>query len=115
MRTMSTDSDAGNPQPLRLLALAYEYVPDIVERRAPYREAHLGHVAEWHERGELAIAGAFGDPPSGALFAFAVTERERVEAFVAFDPYVAAGLVTGHRIEPWTVVAHRPLDEPPSP
>jgi uncharacterized protein len=112
---MSADSAVGSSHPLRLLALAYEYVPDIVERRAPYREAHLAHVAEWHERGELAIAGAYGDPPSGALFVFPVEERERVEAFVASDPYVVAGLVAGHRIEPWTLVAHRPLDEPLSP
>ena len=99
----------------RLLLLAYEYVPDIVSRRAPYREAHLAHVAAWHERGELAIAGAFGDPPVGALFAFAVDDRSRVEEFAATDLYVVAGLVAAHRIEPWTVVAHRPLDEPPSP
>jgi uncharacterized protein len=99
----------------RLLLLAYEYVPDIVSRRVPYREAHLAHVAAWHERGELAIAGAYGDPPSGAIFAFAVEDRARVEEFVAADPYVVAGLVAGHRIEPWTVVAHRPLDAPPPP
>lgn len=102
---------ADRPQRVRLLALAYEYVPDIVGRRARYRAAHLGHVNEWHRRGELAIAGALGDPPTGALFAFAVVDRERVEQFVATDPYVIAGLVTSHRIEPWTIVVHRPLDE----
>ena len=56
------------------------------------------------------IAGALGDPPRGALFGFAVDDPARVEEFVAADPYVAAGLVTAHRIEPWTVVAHRPLE-----
>jgi uncharacterized protein len=112
---MSAESADGKSQPLRLLALAYEYVPDIVARRSPYREAHLAHVAAWYERGELVIAGTYGDPPSGALFAFAVDDRDRVDAFVAADPYVVAGLVTSHRIEPWTIVAHRPLDEPPSP
>jgi uncharacterized protein len=110
------DSSAGRaPDATRLLLLAYEYVPDMVSRRAPYREAHLAHIAGWHERGELVIAGAYGDPPSGALFAFAVDDRDRVDAFVASDPYVVAGLVTAHRIERWTVIAHRPLDEPPSP
>jgi uncharacterized protein len=89
---------------VRLLLLAYEYVPDIAARRAPYREAHLTHVAAWHDRGELAIAGAFGDPPAGALFGFSAG-RDRVEEFVAADPYVVAGLVAAHRIEPWTVVA----------
>jgi uncharacterized protein YciI len=95
----------------RLLALGYEYVPHIVERRAPYRQAHLAHIASWHERGELVIAGALGDPPVGALFAFEVDDRDRVEEFVATDPYVVAGLVASSRIEPWAVVAHRPLGE----
>jgi len=95
--------------PVALQALAYEYVPDMLERRTPHREAHLALVGEWSERGELAIAGALGDPPHGAFFGFAAAP-ERVEEFVAADPYVAAGLVVAHRIEPWTVVAHRPLD-----
>jgi uncharacterized protein len=93
----------------RLLALGYEYVPDILERRAAYREAHLAHLAEWHERGDLVIAGAVGDPPVGALFAFELDEVARVEEFVAADPYVIAGLVKSSTIEPWTIVAHRPL------
>ena len=91
--------------PRRLLALTYDYVPDVLERRAPHREAHLGHIAEWHERGELLIAGAVGDPPHGAFFAFAVEDPARVEEYVAADPYVEAGLIAAHRVEPWTVVA----------
>lgn len=91
--------------PRRLLALTYEYVPDVLERRAPHREVHLARIAEWKERGELVVAGAVGDPPTGALFAFAVAEPARVEEYVAGDPYVEAGLVVAHRIEPWTVVA----------
>ena len=110
---MSESFRERSPKPLRVLALGYEYVPDIVTRRAPYREAHLAHVAEWHGRGELAIAGALGDPPSGALFAFALDDPSRVEEFVAADPYVVAGLVASHRIEPWTIVAHRTLGEAP--
>jgi uncharacterized protein YciI len=91
--------------PRRLWTLTYDYVPDIVERRAPHREAHLEHIAEWHERGELVVAGAVGDPPHGALFAFEVDAEARIEEFAAADPYVEAGLVTARRVEPWTVVA----------
>ncbi len=89
----------------RLWALTYDYVPGILERRAPHREAHLAHVAAWHERGDLVVAGALGDPPRGAFFAFEVSGAERVEEFVGADPYVDAGLVAGRRVEPWTVVA----------
>jgi uncharacterized protein YciI len=89
--------------PRRLLALHYTYVADILERRPPHREAHLALVAEWEGSGRIVIAGALGDPPTGALFAFDCPESE-IEKFTAADPYIANGLVASHRIEPWTVV-----------
>jgi uncharacterized protein len=88
----------------RLLALFYDYVPDILERRAPHREAHLAHANAAAERGELVIAGALGDPPQGAMFAFDVEDGAAIEEFVGTDPYVVADLVTAHRVEPWNVV-----------
>ncbi len=94
-----------------LNVLTYSYVDDILERRKPHREAHLEHVRRWSDERGLVIAGATGDPPSGALFVFE-GDRAEVEAFVAADPYGEAGLVTESRIEPWTVVANRPFDEP---
>jgi uncharacterized protein len=95
--------------PKRVLLLAYEYVPDVVERRPPHREAHLAHIAEWHEGGELAMAGAVGDPPTRGMFVFELDDPARVEEFAVADPYVNAGLVTARRIEPLTIVADRPL------
>lgn len=84
--------------------LSYEYVEDIVERRAPHREAHLARINAEREAGHLLIAGAVGDPPHGAAFGFTGVSREFVEQWVAADPYVSAGLVTGHAIEPWKLV-----------
>ncbi|HVV89487.1 MAG TPA: YciI family protein [Solirubrobacterales bacterium] len=81
----------------------YEYVADVLERRRPHREAHLALVDRWHEGKGLLVAGATGDPPTGALFVFALPEAA-IEEFVAADPYVAAGLVTSHRTLPWNVV-----------
>ena len=94
-----------------LMILSYEYVTDIVERRKPHREAHLAHVARWSAERGLAIAGATGDPPTGALFVFEA-DRPEVEEFAASDPYREAGLIAETAIEPWTVVTHRPFDEP---
>jgi uncharacterized protein len=88
-----------------LWALTYDYVPDMLERRVPHRGPHLALVAAWHERGEIVVAGALGNPPHGALFAFDVADPARIEDFIAADPYVEAGLVTGRRIEAWSVVA----------
>ncbi len=90
--------------PAARFLLFYDYVEDMVRKRAPFRAAHLAHANEFRERGELEFAGAFADPVDGAVFVFAVEDRARVEAFVAADPYVANGLVPSWRIREWTVV-----------
>lgn len=85
--------------------LFYEYVADILERRAPHRAEHLALVGEWHDAGRCLLAGAHGDPVSGAVLVFAASED--AEGFMREDPYVRAGLVSAHRIEPVTVVVPR--------
>jgi uncharacterized protein YciI len=86
------------------ILLTYEYVPDILDRRAPYRDAHLAVLADLHARGQVVMAGAAGDPVDSAVFVFSGDDPETARAFVAVDPYVAAGLVVTHTIVPWTVV-----------
>jgi uncharacterized protein YciI len=88
------------PEILQLLH--YEYVPDVVEKREPHREAHLALIRDWHGDGRIVTAGAVGDPPSGGLLVF--RDAAAAEAFTGVDPYVAAGIVTRWRVEPWTVV-----------
>lgn len=84
--------------------LFYDYVENVVERRVPYREAHLTLVREYVDRGELVLGGAFTDPVDGAALVFKTEDRTNVEEFVQKDPYVVNGLVTGWRIRGWTVV-----------
>jgi uncharacterized protein len=81
--------------------LLYDVVDDYLTRRVPLREAHLRLVREAHGRGELALAGAYGDPVEGALLVFPSSEPAVVERFVASDPYVREGLVTRWRVLPW--------------
>jgi uncharacterized protein YciI len=88
------------PQTLQILI--YEYVPDIVERRAQHREAHLEMVRALHDEDRIVIAGAVGDPPHTAMLVF--RDVASAQAFVAVDPYVAAGLVVRWTVEPWNVV-----------
>ena len=90
--------------PSTRFVLLYDYVENVVEKRAPFRGDHLALANEYLDRGELVMAGAFADPVDGAAFVFSVEERARVEAFVAADPYVANGLVPSWRIREWTVV-----------
>lgn len=84
--------------------LLYDYVENVVERRAPHREGHLALVREYVDRGELMLGGAFADPADGAAIAFKVDDKSKIEEFVEKDPYVVKGLVTGWRIREWTVV-----------
>jgi len=82
--------------------LLYEYVADIVERRAPHREAHLGAIRAAKDDGRILMAGPLGDPPHGAAIVFA--DPAEAETFAQSDPYVTCGLVTSWRVEPWTLV-----------
>lgn len=90
------------------MLLRYEYVPDIVERRGPYRDAHLAGAQRKLDSGNLVCAGATGAPVDGALFVFKGLDAAAVEAFVKADPYVANGLVTSYKISPYAVVVGQP-------
>ncbi|MDX6647704.1 MAG: uncharacterized protein QOK40_3431 [Miltoncostaeaceae bacterium] len=95
--------DRPQPGPGVYLMLLYEYGPDVIERRAPHREEHLRLLRLLKEAGKVLMAGALGDPPTGAALVFRTEDPADVEAFVAADPYVVNGLVTDWRILPWRV------------
>ena len=73
--------------------LLYEVVDDFINRRAPFREEHLGIVRKAHECGELFMAGALSDPVDGAALVFTTEDRAVAERFAENDPYVKEGLV----------------------
>jgi uncharacterized protein len=85
------------------LLLEYTLTDDYLERRAALREEHLALARAAHEQGELLLAGALPDPYDRAVLVW-TAPRETVEDFVARDPYVVNGLVTGWTIRPWNVV-----------
>ena len=84
--------------------LFYTYVPDVLERRAQFRGAHLEHAWAARERGELVLAGALADPVDGGVLWFSASSKEVVERFAADDPYVKGGLVTEWKVREWTTV-----------
>jgi uncharacterized protein len=88
--------------PERHYILFYEYVADILERRAPYREEHLARIRAGKDDGHVLMAGPLGDPPSGAAIVFA--DLAQAEAFAQEDPYVQNGLVTSWHLHVWTLV-----------
>ena len=104
-------------------ALFYDYVPDVLERRQPHRQAHLALVKDFKERGKFVMGGAMADPVDSALIVF--TDRHSAESFALEDPYVCAavasavgdshqlavtdryvhnGIVTRHRVREWSTV-----------
>ena len=89
--------------------LKYEYVPDVLEKRGPYREGHLGLANKLVEEGKCLSGGPSGEPgnevPSGALFVF--TDLESAEFYAKGDPYVQNGIVTNYSIEEWNVVIEK--------
>ena len=89
---------------MKHFALIYEMVENFVERRKPFREAHLQLINDAHARGLIVMAGAMGDPPDGGLLIFHADSPTAVEEFVRADPYVTSGIVTGWRVRPWNVV-----------
>ncbi len=84
--------------------LRYDYVENVVERRTPFREAHLERARAAHARGDIVLAGALADPVDAAVFVFRASDPAVVERFVREDPYVQKGLVTRWSVRPWNVV-----------
>jgi hypothetical protein len=84
--------------------LLYDYVENVVERRAPHREEHLELAREAQGREQLLLGGAYADTVDGAVLVFRADDASAVEEFVRRDPYVRNGLVTKWRIRPWSVV-----------
>jgi uncharacterized protein YciI len=89
--------------------LKYTYVPDVLEKRGPFRDAHLGLAKQLIAEGTCLSGGPTSEPgaeiPKGALFIF--TTEAAAQQFVQGDPYVSNGIVTEHSIEEWNVVVQR--------
>jgi uncharacterized protein len=93
---------------MKYFALTYHVVPGFAEKRMVFRETHLKRARDAHDRGELLMAGAVGDPPEGALLVFRAESAAVAEEFAKADPYVTEGLVTSWRVRPWNVVIGAP-------
>lgn len=85
--------------------LTYKYVPDILEKRDPYRAAHLDGARAKATEGKIVLAGALQEPVDGAIFIWKDASKEEIEAFVKADPYVLNDLVPEWSIRPYMVVA----------
>jgi uncharacterized protein YciI len=93
--------------------LQYDVVEDFVNKRMPYRPAHLQEVREANGRGELVMAGALADP-AAAMLIFRGPDKTAAENFAKNDPYVKEGLVKRWSVRQWNVVVGQdPSETPP--
>jgi hypothetical protein len=92
--------------------LMYDLVSDYLERRATYRDEHLGLAWAAAERGELLLGGALSEPTDCAMLLFTGDSPAAAEAFARKDPYVLAGLVTRWRVREWTTVVGESAAKP---
>lgn len=93
-------------------ALFYHVVDQFVERRAPFREAHLAHAERAAKRGELKLGGALADPADTALIVFRGDSPDQARAFAESDPYVRNGLVQRWEVRQWNVVVGEYFNAP---
>lgn len=84
--------------------LFYKTVNNYIEKRAPFREAHIALARKAHENGDLLLGGALDDPADTAILVFKGESPEAAETFVKNDPYVKNGLIEEWSIRPWNVV-----------
>lgn len=82
----------------------YEFIPDYLERRPPFRSDHLNLAWEAQKRGELVLAGVFTDPTDSAVLLFKGDSPQVAEDFARADPYVTNGLVTRWHVRKWATV-----------
>ncbi len=84
--------------------LFYKTVKDFIEKRAPFREAHLNKINKAHEDGILIMAGALDDPTDEAMLVFKCDNEAIVIDFAKNDPYVKNGVILDWQISQWNVV-----------
>ena len=84
--------------------LFYEVVDDYVNRRVPFRAAHIALAQAAAARGELVLGGALANPPDGSVLLFRGSSPSVAESFARHDPYVTSGIVTTWRVREWTTV-----------
>lgn len=84
--------------------LFYDIVEGFMEKRAPFRPAHLEHIRKAYAAGSLVMAGALADPVDGSVLVFRGESADAAESFAKADPYVLNGLVTSWHVRAWRTV-----------
>lgn len=89
--------------------LYYAKVTDHATREPPFRDAHIQHVRDAVERGDVLLAGSLVEPEDGvAVLLFESESPAKAEAFAATDPYVVEGIISRWHVRKWDTVFAAP-------
>mmetsp|Transcript_991 Transcript_991/g.1412 ORF Transcript_991/g.1412 Transcript_991/m.1412 type:complete len:130 (+) Transcript_991:2682-3071(+) len=104
--TLAAVARSMSSSPVKFYALRYTYVDGMLEKRQPYRQAHLDGLKKMADLGKCVLGGAFNDPCDGAvvLFDSSTTTKEEIEAFANVDPYVVNNLVPSWSVSEYMAV-----------
>ena len=89
---------------MKTYAVVFTFVPNAMERRKPYREAHLKHFNKLKEAGKIIMAGPWADIYDGELILFRAESQMEVEKIIQEDPYYQANLWPEINIREWNVI-----------
>ena len=84
--------------------LIYDLADDYLARRGEFRGVHLNLAWDAHQRGELVLGGALGEPVDSAILMFKGASPKVAEDFARVDPYVTNGLIKSWKVRPWMTV-----------
>jgi uncharacterized protein YciI len=76
------------------------YCDNVLERRAPYREAHLAGLKQQKADGVLITIGPTQDLTQ-VFGIYEAPDQATVERLVEADPYWQHGIWTGYTVQEW--------------
>jgi len=88
---------------MKYFLLTYEYVDGMLEKRGPYRPAHLDYLKTLLDAKTLIVSGPLVNPVDGAMLVFQAEDAAAVETIAKNDPFMAANLIKAWRVREWEV------------
>lgn len=105
MKSFSTTTSTTTPTPgTKIFTLQYFFVPNMPERRAPFRQAHLKYLNDLVSEGKFIAGGAYQPTCEEGLLVYRSQTKEEVEQYAKNDPYYLNNLVVDYKINEWNVV-----------
>ena len=93
---------------MQFVVVAYDGTDEgALERRMSVRPQHLANMAKVKETGSVVCAGGILDDeghPMGSVVVLDFDSREKLDAYLESEPYIATGVWQDVKVEPFNVV-----------